>query len=179
MPADGPTQEAEELGKLRHLETHTLWVQEKVRSGQIQVRKVRGGVNPADLFTKYLPSSVKINQLVKLFGCEYREGRSAVAPLLRPHGSSGGQGGQPLDSHLPTFPVTGAASDQMKAHDETRLPHMYSDEDIAKLFPLITAPPMGENVEDWQPAEQPQEDGGDAAASACGSRMARPPGSKQ
>ena len=39
------------LGKLRHLETHTLWFQEKVRTGAIQVRKVRGEVNPTDLFT--------------------------------------------------------------------------------------------------------------------------------
>ena len=62
------------LGKLRHLETHTLWVQEKVRTGAIQVRKVRGDVNPADLFTKHLPSKDKIHQLVKLFGCEYRSG---------------------------------------------------------------------------------------------------------
>ena len=44
------------LGKLRHLETHTLWVQEKVRTGATSVRKVRGDVNPADLFTKHLPS---------------------------------------------------------------------------------------------------------------------------
>ena len=29
------------LGKLRHLETHTLWVQEKVRTGAIQVSKVQ------------------------------------------------------------------------------------------------------------------------------------------
>ena len=28
------------LGNLRHLETHTLWVQEKVRTGAIEVRKV-------------------------------------------------------------------------------------------------------------------------------------------
>ena len=59
------------FGKLRHLETHTLWVQGKVRTGAIQVRKVRGEVNPADLFTKHLPSSVQIGQLVKLFGCDY------------------------------------------------------------------------------------------------------------
>ena len=59
------------LGKLRHLETHTLWVQEKVRTGAIQVRKVRGDVNPADIFTKHLPSKDKVHQLVKLFGCEY------------------------------------------------------------------------------------------------------------
>ena len=37
------------LGKLRHLETHMLWVQEKVRTGGIAVRKVRGEVNPAIL----------------------------------------------------------------------------------------------------------------------------------
>ena len=48
---------------------------EKVRTGAIQVRKVRGDVNPADLFTKHLPSSIKIAQIVKLFGCDYREGR--------------------------------------------------------------------------------------------------------
>ena len=30
------------LSKLRHLETHTLWAQEKARVGAIQVRKVRG-----------------------------------------------------------------------------------------------------------------------------------------
>ena len=51
------------LGKLRHLETHTLWLQEKVRTGAIRVKKVRGEVNPADLFTKQLPSSDKVHQL--------------------------------------------------------------------------------------------------------------------
>ena len=40
------------LGKLRHVQTHTLWVQERVRTGAIEVRKVHGEVNPADLFTK-------------------------------------------------------------------------------------------------------------------------------
>ena len=42
------------LGKIRHLETHTLWLQEKVRTGAIEVKKVRGEVNPADLYTKYM-----------------------------------------------------------------------------------------------------------------------------
>ena len=96
------------LGKLRHLETHTLWVQEKVRTGAIQVRKVRGDVNPADLFTKHLPSSIKIGQLVKLFGCEYRSGRSAAAPMLRPQDTTGDQGGQSPEAYLPTFEVRDA-----------------------------------------------------------------------
>ena len=72
------------LGRLRHLETHTLWAQEKVRTGAIELRKVRGNVSPADLLTKHLQSRDKIHQLVQLFGWEYRSGRSEAAPLLRP-----------------------------------------------------------------------------------------------
>ncbi len=30
------------LGKLRHLETHTLWVQHAVRSQRIELRKIPG-----------------------------------------------------------------------------------------------------------------------------------------
>ena len=56
------------FGKLRHLETHTLWLQEKVRTGAITVKRVRGEVNPADLFTKHLPSIEKVHQLLNLFG---------------------------------------------------------------------------------------------------------------
>ena len=37
------------LGKFCHLETHTLWVQEKVRTGAIQFRKVGGGREPRGL----------------------------------------------------------------------------------------------------------------------------------
>ena len=48
------------LGKLRHLETHALWVQERVRTGAIQVRTVRGDVDPADLIlvTAHMPKLV-------------------------------------------------------------------------------------------------------------------------
>ena len=92
------------LGKIRHLETHTLWLQEKVRTGAIMVKKVRGEVNPADLFTKHLPSREKVHQLLSFFGSEYREGRPAAAPLLRPHGSDSRQGGHPAHDPLPTFP---------------------------------------------------------------------------
>ena len=67
------------LGKLRHLETHTLWLQEKVRSKAIVVKKVHGEVNPADIFTKHLPSKEKVHQLLKVFGCEYCEGRVATS----------------------------------------------------------------------------------------------------
>ena len=42
------------LGKLRHIATHTLWVQDKIRTGAMELRKVRGEVNPADIFYKIL-----------------------------------------------------------------------------------------------------------------------------
>ena len=118
------------LGKLRHLETHTLWVQKKVRTKAISVKKVRGEVNPADLFTKHLPSKHKVHQLLALFGCEYRTGRAASAPLLRPDGSDGRQGGQPTgDDPLPTFSLEG------ELHDESMLPHLYSNDEIERMFP--------------------------------------------
>ena len=60
-----------------------MWVQQHVRSGAVELRKVNGKVNPADVFTKYLESFDRIPIFVELFGCDYREGRPAAAPLLR------------------------------------------------------------------------------------------------
>ena len=118
------------LGKLRHLETHTLWVQEKVRTGAIEVRKVRGDVNPADLFTKHLPSRDKIHQLTALFGCESREGRAAIAPLLRPHDVEGQKDGHLSDDDpLPSFTFAEA-----QIPDLSILPHMHSQGDIENIF---------------------------------------------
>ena len=41
------------LGKLRHLDTRTLWIRQAVRLGRVDLRKVVGEDNPADLFTKH------------------------------------------------------------------------------------------------------------------------------
>ena len=139
------------LGKLRHLETHTLWVQEKVRTGAIAVRKVAGEVNPADLFTKHLPSKDKIHQLTALFGCEYREGRALTAPQLRPNVDPEQQGdhlpGDDSFDPLPTF-----MSDAI-THDPNILPHMYEHEIMVKMFPLIEAPAEIANDKDWSPGD--------------------------
>ena len=43
------------LGKLRHLECHGLWLQQRLRRKELQLLKVLGTENPADLFTKHLP----------------------------------------------------------------------------------------------------------------------------
>ena len=71
------------LGKLRHIDTQTLWIQEKVRTKQIELKKVLGELNPADLRTKHLNSKDKVDQLVKLYGLVFMSGRAKSAPLLR------------------------------------------------------------------------------------------------
>ena len=129
-------------------------------------------MNPADLFTKHLPSSIKIAQLVKLFGCEYRQGRSAAAPLLRPLDSDEGQGGQPSSGYLPTFEVE---CEKAEAHDLDILPHLYSEADVDRLFPRLTAPAPAPNVEDWEPGEH-EVAGGDLRAEGL---ERRPPGSSR
>ena len=52
-------------------------------TGAIELRKVHGEMNPADMFTKHLSSRDRMNQLVKLFNCEFRDGRADSAPHLR------------------------------------------------------------------------------------------------
>ena len=68
------------LGKLRHIDTHTLRVQQAVRTGRIDLRKVAGVANPADLFTKHSLSRGRIRALVQLFD-------SGRAVQLMPHSS--------------------------------------------------------------------------------------------
>ena len=71
------------LGKLRHLECHSLWVQQHLCRKDFEVGKVDGTKNPADLFTKHLTSRERIHNLLELFGCVYRDGRSSKAPQVR------------------------------------------------------------------------------------------------
>ena len=106
------------LGKIRHLATHTLWLQEKVRTKAVEVRKVKGEENPADLFTKFLSSKDKLHNLVRMFGCEYRDGLSKIAPLLRP-----------LEEANAVFSVARSSA----------LPHLHPPNVIEKLFPRYDA----------------------------------------
>ena len=42
------------LGKMRHLEIRDLWLQREVAEGKLEVLKIPGEQNPADLMTKIL-----------------------------------------------------------------------------------------------------------------------------
>ena len=54
------------LGKLRHLETGYLWLQSAVKAKKLQVRKVLGTENPADLLTKHLAATDMWKNLERL-----------------------------------------------------------------------------------------------------------------
>ena len=71
------------LGKLRHIDTQALWIQERVRTKNVILKKVRGDVNPADLLTKHISGKDKIDQLVELYGLVFLKGRARAAPQLK------------------------------------------------------------------------------------------------
>ena len=67
------------LGKVRHIEVNELWLQEKVKSGEIRMFKIPGTVNQGDLMTKHVPFDTLTRHFEKL-GLEFRDGRAESAP---------------------------------------------------------------------------------------------------
>ncbi len=140
------------LGKLRHLDTHTLWVQQAVRSGRIDLRKVPGTQNPADLLTKHSATRDKLGYLVSLFGCRYLGGRSEAAPRLRKdvEGAKRTLATEGRDGQL--LAVEDAGPDD--EWSETILPHLQYDPDrLNELYPSFLAADEGVNGDDELEAE--------------------------
>ena len=71
------------LGKLRHLDTHALWIQQAVRTSRVDLRKVRGEENPADLLTKHSLSREWLEKLVARHGCKCLGWRASSVPMVR------------------------------------------------------------------------------------------------
>ena len=69
------------LGKLRRLETGYLWLQAAVRQKRLQIRKVLGTENPADLMTKHLATADMEKNLERLHMAP-EEGRSGAVPQI-------------------------------------------------------------------------------------------------
>ena len=62
------------LRKLRHLDTRTIWIQQAVRTGRVDLRKVPGEQNPADLLTEHSNSRQRLEEVVAVFRCRYPGG---------------------------------------------------------------------------------------------------------
>ena len=69
------------IGKVRHLRTQGLWVQEVRLTGRLSYHKVLGSKNPADILTKHVPADLLAKHMETL-GAENVDGRSAAAPEL-------------------------------------------------------------------------------------------------
>ena len=124
------------LGKLRHLDTHTLWIQQALRTKRVDLRKVDGEANPADLLTKHSLSRQRLEDLVALYGCRYRDGRAESAPSVRKGASSR---------------MTMAAADQEiggVTEPTVLMPHLTrTPEELDQLHPSLV-PPEDEPLED-------------------------------
>ena len=67
------------LGKVRHVEVNQLWVQQKVGSGEIELKKVEGVNNLADALTKYVDQD-GINKHLKGTNQQLAAGRHQIMP---------------------------------------------------------------------------------------------------
>ncbi len=68
-------------GKVRHLETRELWLQEKVARGDLEIRKVRGEENVADALTERVSRDI-LDRRLAAAGFERRSGRHPLSPSL-------------------------------------------------------------------------------------------------
>ena len=117
------------LGKLRHLECQSLWLQQRLRRGEFTLHKVEGETNPSDLFTKHLESQRKLDDLVRLFRCKLLDGRAATAPAMKLKPGVAGVIEKSNDVEDDTYVAV--------AHDPHVLPHLHLPEDIEQLFPRV------------------------------------------
>jgi hypothetical protein len=136
------------LGKLRHLDTHTLWIQQAVRTGRIVLKKVPGTENPADLLTKHSISREGLRNLLRLYNCKHMGGRAESAPQMR-QGISTKKAMCDMADDLGNMTSDGPALAQGEyEHDDTVMPHNeMNDEQLDVAYPSIV-PPVDECLDD-------------------------------
>ena len=71
----------EGLGRIRHLDTQSLCLQQAPRKRRLGLGKVLGTENPSDLMTKHVDSKL-LGEHVRCLGCEFVAGRAELAPQV-------------------------------------------------------------------------------------------------
>ena len=69
------------LGKVRHLATADLWIQDRIRKGDFALVKVAGADNTADILTKNVDKPLLLKHMETL-GLSVQEGRAESAPAI-------------------------------------------------------------------------------------------------
>ena len=70
------------LGRIRHLHTADLWVQDRLKRGDFSLTKVAGSDNPADILTKHVSRDIMLKHM-KNMGLKEEIGRAGSAPTLQ------------------------------------------------------------------------------------------------
>ena len=70
------------IGKVRHLEVRTLWLQDEVDRGNVKIKKIVGSTNPSDICTKYLEGR-RLKELLERLPLRLMSGRHEFAPQLQ------------------------------------------------------------------------------------------------
>ena len=66
------------VGKIRHLETRTPWLQKHITQKEITLRRKQGSENPSDLGTKHLDQATMWKHIPAL-GFEARDSKSELS----------------------------------------------------------------------------------------------------
>ena len=69
------------LGKVRHLATSDMWIQDRLASGDFLLHKVLGSENPSDILTKCIDKATLLKHL-KAGNLAMEEGRAASAAQI-------------------------------------------------------------------------------------------------
>ena len=69
------------VGKVRHLDVGTLWLQEKQLKQIMEFKKIHGLSNAGDMMTKNVPRQT-MEKHVAAISCEWRSGRASIAAQL-------------------------------------------------------------------------------------------------
>jgi hypothetical protein len=97
-------------GRIKHMDTKYLWLQQKVQLKEIQVHKIKGMVNSADLMTKGLDQVTMLRHCAGL--CIYlMGGRHAKAPQLSVPSESTARTARLLAALAAVLPAAGLAEE--------------------------------------------------------------------
>ena len=69
------------LGKIRHLATADLWIQDRLQKKDFELHRIPGVSNPADILTKHVDRTI-IDKHLQALNHRFEDGRAANAPNI-------------------------------------------------------------------------------------------------
>ena len=109
-------------------------VQQAVRTGKVDLRKVDGEKNPADLLTKHRLSRIRLEMLVDLHGRKYIGGRAESAPEAR-------NGASTITTMADANMDINTLGDHTNDVPDPEMPHLkYQASELDKWHPKLEVP---------------------------------------